>query len=115
MATYTILTDRAVAAVADAYGLKIIRWQPMAGGYENSIFLLSTDQGDFVLTFYEKKSTSDGKLNARLSNHPADHNYHTNQVVPDENGKLVSAYQTRTLVIKAWIPGDTLRDVPKTD
>lgn len=115
MAEHTLITDGDAAVIADSYGMKILRWQPIVGGDENTSYLLSTDQGDFVLTFYEKKSPSGAEQNARLLKYLADHGFHTNQVVPDENGKLVTYYQAKTLVLKTWIPGDTLRDVPQTD
>ena len=115
MARYTQLTDRDAYAIADAYGLKIIRWQPIAGGYENSSFLLNADQGDYVLTFYEKKSIAGAEYNVQLLNHLAEHGYQTNKVVNTIDGNLISAYRGKPLVLKTWIPGATLRDTVQAD
>jgi len=95
--------------------LEISYFQPISGGDENSSFLLNAHQGDYVLTFYEKKSFTEVEHIALLLNHLAAHAYFTNQVIPAEDGSFVSVYQDKPVILKKWIHGETLRDTKQKD
>lgn len=115
MARHTKLSDKDVSAIAALYGLEVCSWRPIEAGDENTTFLLETEQGDCVLTFYEYKSKASTERNMRVLNYLADNGYYTNRVVPAEDGSLVSNYRTKHLVLKTWIPGEPLRAVPQVD
>ena len=56
MAVYTEVSDEDLAKFADAYAIgEVLSCKGIAEGVENSNFLLSTDQGSFILTLYEKR------------------------------------------------------------
>ncbi len=56
MAVYTEVTDEALAAFLEEYGLgRVVAFRGIAEGVENSNFSLRTTGGDFILTLYEKR------------------------------------------------------------
>ena len=79
MARLTNLVDADITAISDIYGLEITRCQPIAGGAENSSFLLNARGQDYVLTFYETRSFAKVEKVALLLKHLAEHGYHTNR------------------------------------
>jgi homoserine kinase type II len=115
MARHTNLIDADISAISKTYGLEITRCQPITGGEENSSFLLKTRSQDYVLTFYEKRSSAEVEQVVQLLNHLAGYGYHTNRVLPTSRGSYVSKIQGKPFIIKTWIPGNTLRDKSQED
>ena len=115
MVNHTHLTESDIAAIAANYLLEISHFQPINGGDENSSFLLNAHQGDYVLTFCEKKSFTEVEHMALLLDHLAAHAYFTNQVIPAQDGSFVSFYQDKPVILKKWIHGETLRDTKQKD
>ncbi len=60
MAVYTEVSDSDVSAYVEYYDIgAVLACKGIAEGVENSNFLLTTDQGVFILTLYEKRVNSD--------------------------------------------------------
>ena len=56
MAVYTEVSDEALEAFLSNYDLgKVLSFKGIAGGVENTNYLLRTEQGNFILTLYEKR------------------------------------------------------------
>ena len=115
MAKYTKLTDADIAAITKIYGLKITRFEPIDGGDANSSFLLNSLKSDYVLTVYEKKTLAKVDRMALMLKHLAKSDYYTNQVISTPDGSCVVEYHTKPVILKNWIPGDTLRDTDQKD
>jgi homoserine kinase type II len=115
LAKLTILDKRDIDVIADKYQLQIDRCAPIDGGDENSSFLLNSPEDDYVLTVYEKKSLPEVEQAVMMLNHLAEHEYFTNQVIVTTDGRSVIDYQDKSIILKTWIPGDTLRDKIQED
>jgi len=115
MAKLTILDQKDIAAIGDKYQLQIDRWAPIDGGDANSSFLLNSPDDEYVLTVYEKKSKPAVEQVALMLNHLAEHEYFTNQIIITEDGRSVVDYRGKSVILKTWVPGDTLRDVKQED
>ena len=115
MAKLTILDQKDIAAIADKYQLQIDRCVPIDGGDENSSFLLNSPEDDYVLTVYENKSLPEVEQTVLMLNHLAEYGYFTNQVIITTDGRSVIDYQCKSVILKTWIPGDTLRDKKQED
>lgn len=115
MARLTNLVEADISAISKTYGLEFTRCQPIAGGDENSSFLLNTSNHDYVLTFYEKRAFAEVENIALLLRHLDGHEFHTNRVLPTSQGSYVSKIQGKSFILKTWIPGETLRDTPQED
>jgi len=60
MAVYTDISDEDLTAFVARYDIgEVLSCKGIAEGVENSNFLLSTDQGQFILTLYEKRVDAD--------------------------------------------------------
>ncbi|BCG65044.1 MAG: homoserine kinase type II [Methyloprofundus sp.] len=60
MSVYTTLTRSQIESFIAPYGLgELIQFQGISAGIENTNYLLTTVQGDFVLTIYEHFSSSE--------------------------------------------------------
>src|SRR5258705_12941674 len=56
MAVYTEIGDDELRAFVGLYDIgEVLACKGIAGGGENSNFLLTTEQGNFILTLYEKR------------------------------------------------------------
>ena len=115
MANHTKLNDRDVTTIADIYGLTVLHWQPIEGGYENSSFLLKGACQDHVLTFYEKRSSTGVEQVVHLLRHLEANCFHTNRVLTTTAGSYVPYIQGKPMILKTWIPGVTLRDSVQSD
>ncbi len=115
MAKLTIFDRKDIAAIGDKYQLQIDRCTPIDGGDENSSFLLNSPEVDYVLTVYEKRSQPEVEQVALILNHLAEHEYFTNQIIFTADGRSVVDYRGKSIILKTWIPGDTLRDVKQED
>jgi homoserine kinase type II len=76
--------------------------------------LTSSDQ-DHVLTFYEKHSLNGAATQAELLNHLARYGYQINRVVTTTNGEYVPEFMGKPMLLKTWIPGETLRETEQSD
>ena len=57
MAVYTTIEDQEIVTLLDRYDIgQLLSLAGIAEGVENSNFLLRTDQGNFILTLYEKRT-----------------------------------------------------------
>jgi len=115
MAKLTNFDHRDIAVIADKYQLQIDRCTPIDGGDENSSFLLNSPEEDYVLTVYENKSLPEVEQTVMVLNHLAEHGYFTNQIIITTDGRSVVDYQGKFVILKTWIPGDTLRDKKQED
>lgn len=115
MANLTTLVDADIAAISEIYGFEITRYQPIYGGDENSSFLLKTHDQEYVITFSEKRSFSEVEKMVLLLNHLTEHGYHTNRVIPGIHGCFVYEFLSKPMILKTWIPGETLRDTDQED
>lgn len=115
MAKQTKFDHKDITAIAEKYQLQIDHWAPIDGGDENSSFLLTSSDDQYVLTVFEKKDPAEVEQGARLLIHLAEHKYFTNQVILAAGGRIVIDYQGKPVSLKTWIPGDTLRDKRQSD
>ena len=57
MAVYTTIEDQEIIDLLDRYDIgQLLSLAGIAEGVENSNFLLRTDQNNFILTLYEKRT-----------------------------------------------------------
>ena len=115
MARLTNLVDADIAAISNIYQLEINSFKPIKGGEENSSFLLNGDNQDYVLTFYEQRSLSGVEQQVDLLRHLEANGFHKNRVLPTSAESYVAQIQGKPMILKTWIPGDTLRDSIQTD
>ena len=115
MARLTNLFEADTSAISKTYGLEFTHCQAIAGGDENSSFLLNGGNQTYVLTIYEKRSLLEIEQQVFLLKHLAMHDFHTNQVLPTVENSSAPVFQGKPVMLKTWIPGETLRDSKQSD
>jgi homoserine kinase type II len=115
LARLTEIVEKDIDAVAALYALDITHFKAIHGGDENSSFLLSGDDQDHVLTFYEKRSLEGAETLAESLNYLARHGFYTNRAVSTLDGRFALEYKGKPILLKTWITGETLRDTEQSD
>ena len=111
MAVYTEVPDDALAAFIDSYGLgEVTSFKGIAEGVENSNFYLATDQGQFILTLYEKRvDARDLPFFVGLVEHLAKRGLKCPVPVHDTDGRAIRELCGRPAAIFTFLDGVSVR------
>ena len=111
MAVYTEVTDEALNAFLAAYDIgEVVSFKGIAEGVENSNFLLSTTQGHFILTLYEKRVRADDlPFFVGLMEHLARRGVTCPQPVRDRAGSALGTVAGRPAAIVTFLDGLWIR------
>jgi len=91
--------------IAGRYGLAISSFESIAGGAENSSYLLGTDQGRMVLTLFESKTMEEAQRLGTLLSYLEEVNFPSTLVLPLPKGGLVSSHQGKAVMLKHYLDG----------
>jgi homoserine kinase type II len=107
MAVYTEVTDEALAAFLESYGIgSIVAFRGIAEGVENSNFSLRTTAGDFILTLYEKRvDPAELPWFLGLMEHLAAGGITCPQPVRGDDGQALRTLAGRPACITTFLPG----------
>lgn len=111
MAVYTEVPDDALTAFIDSYGLgEVTSFKGIAEGVENSNFYLATDQGQFILTLYEKRvDARDLPFFVGLVEHLAERGLKCPVPVHDTAGRAIRELCGRPAAIFTFLDGVSVR------
>ncbi|MCJ7626636.1 MAG: phosphotransferase [Anaerolineaceae bacterium] len=113
MAKYTSLEAHEIDALAQRYGLEVSDFSSIEAGDGNSSYYLSATEGEFVLTVSDNRPLDDVKNVAGLLNHLAEYDFPASRVVPLLDGDKVTLYRDMPVILKNYIPGEIMRDIPE--
>ena len=107
MAVYTEVTDEALRAFLADYALGgLLAFRGIAEGVENSNYALKTEQGDFILTLYEKRvDPEELPYFLGLMRHLAGRGLSCPQPVPARDGVALRQLAGRPAAICTFLPG----------
>lgn len=106
MAVFTPVTDQELHAWLAHYSLGEVRdFRGIASGIENSNFFLSTTQGEFVLTIFEKLGATELPFYLNLMQHLAAHGVPVPDPVPRDDGSLFALLHDKPAAIVTRLPG----------
>ena len=113
MAVYTEVTDDALRSFLGAYDLgDLIAFRGIAEGVENSNYALKTDQGDFILTLYERRvDPADLPYFLGLMQHLAARGVSCPRPVAARDGAALRHLAGRHAAITTFLPGVWPRSV----
>lgn len=111
MAVYTEVPDDALADFVDSYALgDVVSFKGIAEGVENSNFFLATDQGQFILTLYEKRvDARDLPFFVGLVEHLAGRGLPCPVPVHDTQGRAIRELCGRPAAIFTFLDGVSVR------
>ena len=107
MAVYTEVSDEELIAFVAGYGIGDVKsCKGIAEGVENSNYLLTTDQGSFILTLYEKRVHADDlPFFLGLMAHLADKGILCPTPLSDGQGKSLNTLCGRPAAIISFLDG----------
>lgn len=116
MATYTVLDDLDLPALATWYGLRDPVVQPMKGGAANSSFRLDTphDGRAYVLSALDNHDEASARHLAKITRGFARLGLPTAQVVANRDGDDVTLVGGRPFLLKDLIAGEVEDPLPST-
>ena len=115
MALYTQLNINEVQNIANDYGLgNINSYSPLSGGSENSNYLVTSEQGKYVLTICEQKSIDEANQLADILTHLNINNFRTSKVILNSKQQAVSLYQGKPIMVKKFLDGKVTEDISET-
>lgn len=107
MAVYTEIDDDALIAFIGGYDLgEVLSCKGIAEGIENSNFLVTTTQGPFILTLYEKRvSIEDLPFFLGLMDHLAAHGVPCPVPIRTKAGETLRELSDRPAALISFLPG----------
>jgi len=112
MALYTQLTKEEIQNIANDYGLGTVNLcHVLSGGSENSNYLVTSEQGKFVLTVCEQKSIEDANQLANLLTHLSSCNFKTSKVILNKKEEAISSYHGKPIMVKYFLDGTVTEDI----
>ena len=107
MAVYTEVSDEALEAFLSNYDLgKVLSFKGIAGGVENTNYLLRTEQGNFILTLYEKRvEEADLPFFIGLMDHLASRDFACPLPIRNKDGQALGRLENRPAAIISFLEG----------
>lgn len=107
MAVYTDVSDADVTAFIAQYDIgDVLSCKGIAEGIENSNYLLTTDQGPFILTLYEKRvKRQDLPFYLGLMHHLSDKGISCPTPIANRQGQMQVELCERPAAIVSFLPG----------
>ena len=107
MAVYTEVSDEALRAFLADYDLgKVLSFKGIAGGVENTNYLLRTERGNFILTLYEKRvAEADLPFFIGLMDHLASRDFACPLPIRNRQGQALGRLENRPAAIISFLEG----------
>lgn len=106
MSVYTTVTEAELAAWLRAYPVgTLLALQPIAKGIENSNFFVTTTQGRYVLTLFERLAPEELPFYLELMSHLARHGIPCPAPIADRDGALLSSLNGKPAALVTRLAG----------
>ena len=113
MALYTILNREDFLSLLSNYGISsVLSFKELVGGSQNSNYKVITEKGEFVVSICEQNSKEEVHELALLLEHLQRHNFATSEVIRTLDGETLSAWESKPVMLKRFIHGSVLDDIP---
>ena len=107
MAVYTKLSEKNLSDFFSKYNLgKLLNYEGIKEGIENTNYLVKTDKGKFILTVYEKRvEEKDLPFFMGLMRNLFDANFHSPEPIVNKNGNYITKVFEKNAAIVSFIDG----------
>jgi len=107
MAVYTEVTDEALSAFLQNYDLgNMLSFKGIAGGVENTNYLLGTEKGNYILTLYEKRvAEHDLPFFIGLMDHLAANGFDCPVPIRNHQGEALGRLENRPAALVSFLNG----------
>lgn len=115
MAHYTVLNTNDLSSILAQYGVEgLLSSAVLSGGSENTNYLVKGSNWAYVLTICEQKSKEKASELVKLLEHINNHGLATSKPIRTQAGELISVWEDKPIILKEFIEGDILEDLPAT-
>ena len=90
----------------------ISSFKVLSGGSENTNYLINAKNDKYVLTICEQKSDKKARELAHLLEHLEKHDFESSKIIRNTNNEPVTFWKGRPIIIKKFIEGKNLKDLP---
>ncbi|MEM9732534.1 MAG: homoserine kinase [Pseudomonadota bacterium] len=107
MAVYTEVNDAALDAYLQAYDVgRVLSFKGIAGGVENTNYLLGTESGQYILTLYEKRvAEEDLPFFIGLMDHLASAGFPCPRPIRNRHGEALARLEGRAAAMVSFLDG----------
>jgi len=105
MATYTQIDRNELSEILNPYQLKVVDFKPIARGNTNSNYFLRAENGEYMLTIIEERSSEEILQLVLLLQWLKQYDFHTSEVYFATDGRSVTDYAGKPILLKKWLPG----------
>ncbi len=114
MAQYTILDAIDIQGILETYGLVGYKSHKiLSGGSENTNYLVTTKSKNYVITVCEQKSLEKTIELASLLDYLTQNKFATSKIIKTKKDAYIIEWNTKPVMIKKFIAGDIIEDLPK--
>jgi len=114
MAVYTILNIDNVNEIMARYGIsEVTHHAELSGGFQNSNYVIRSQQGDFVLSICEKKSKEEVENLAFLLEHLANNDFSSSILIRTIDHEVMTYWDDKPVMVKKLINGIVEENIPE--
>jgi homoserine kinase type II len=113
MAVYTQVTESALASFLSRYAIgKLVSFEGIAEGVENSNYRITTDQSLYILTIYEKRvNVEELPFFLRLKEHLASRSFPCPVPIADRGGEVLHQIEGRPAALVSFLDGKSTKKI----
>ncbi len=107
MEPYTKISEDAIKSILQDFDLPaMVGFKVLTGGSENTNYRISTAEGEYVLTLFERMSRKKTVALARLLLHLSSYQFSTTKIIRTNANKFITTHHGKPVLLKTYIQGD---------
>ena len=110
MTQYTILLKSEIQGIAGNFKLDVIDYELIEQGVANSNYLIDTNEGKYVVTVFEIKPKQIAYM-SKILLLLKKYDFPAPRLKNMSNGEVLAKYQEKAVLVKSYIPGQTLKNL----
>ena len=115
MAVYTKVSKGGIQSILSKYDVgKLIKFEEIQEGIENSNFKVTTTDGTFILTIYEKRvKEEDLPYFINLMDHLSSNGINCPKPIKDKSGEIFQSISNKKSILVTFLSGNSLKFIDK--
>ena len=116
MAVYTKVSKVRIQSILSKYNVgKLIKYEEIQEGIENSNFKVTTTDGTFILTIYEKRvKEEDLPYFINLMDHLSSNGINCPKPIKDKSGEIFQNISNKKSILVTFLSGNSLKLIDKS-